>query len=78
MSDAVKNMISAYGRGHVLIDYTNWRGERGEREIVPLSLKFGSNEWHKSEQWMVLAHDVEKKADRWFAMSGINQWKPKA
>ena len=61
-------------RGHVKIDYTNWRGERAIREIVPLSMKFGSNEWHPDEQWMVLAHDVEKKADRWFAMSGIHSW----
>ncbi len=63
-------------RGHVVIDYTNWRGERSTREIVPLgNWKLGSNEWHPQEQWMFLARDVAKGEDRWFAMSGIHSWR---
>lgn len=61
--------------GVAVIDYTNWRGERSERRVIPISIKFGANEWHKDQQWMMLAHDVEKGADRWFAMSGIHSWK---
>jgi predicted DNA-binding transcriptional regulator YafY len=61
-------------KGKVRIDYTNWLGRRGVREIVPLSLKFGSNEWHPNEQWMLLAHDIAKGEDRWFAMAGIHSW----
>lgn len=61
--------------GVVSIDYTNWRGERSVRRVIPISIKFGSNEWHKDAQWMMLAHDVDKDADRWFAMTGIHSWK---
>lgn len=65
-------------RGHVVIDYTNWRGERSVRLVIPLSLKFGSNEWHRENQWMMLAHDVDKNTDRWFAMTGIHSWQQAA
>ena len=61
-------------QGVAVIDYTNWRGERSSRRVIPISIKFGSNEWHKQNQWMMLAHDIEKQADRWFAMSGIHSW----
>jgi len=60
--------------GAAQIDYTNWRGERSVRVVIPLNMKLGSNEWHPEPQWMMLAHDVAKKADRWFAMSGIHSW----
>ena len=63
--------------GHVLIDYTNWRGERAVREVVPISMKFGANEWHPQEQWMMLAHDIAKDESRWFAMSGIHSGQSK-
>lgn len=62
--------------GVVSIDYTNWRGERGVRRVLPMAFKFGSNEWHREPQWLMLAHDLEKQADRWFAMAGVHEWKP--
>ena len=60
----------------MIIDYTNWRGERAERRVIPYTLKWGSNEWHPEMQWMMLAHDVDKKLDRWFAMNAVHSWRP--
>lgn len=57
------------------IDYTNWRGERAIRRIIPIDLHFDANQWHPEPQWLLLAYDVEKDADREFAMSGIHSWK---
>ena len=60
----------------VLIDYTNWRGERGERRVLPLSIQWESSEWHPDPQWIVHAVDVEKGRTRGFAMKDIHAWKP--
>lgn len=62
---------------HVLIDYTNWRGERAVREVVPERWGFHANPWHPQEQWMMYARDVAKGEYRWFAMSGIHSWQKK-
>lgn len=59
----------------VLIDYTNWKGERGFRKIVPDRVYFGSNEWHTKDQWLLEALDVERNATRTFAMNDIHSWK---
>lgn len=58
----------------VTIVYTNYRGETGERKIVPKKIWFGSTEWHPEEQWLLDTYDVEKQADRSFAMKDIKSW----
>lgn len=59
---------------YVEIDYTNWKGERSIRKIVPRQLFEGKNEWHPELQWLVLALDLDKQADRNFAMKDIHSW----
>ena len=44
------------------------------REIVPKEISFSSNEWHKEEQWFLIAYDLEKKADRTFACKNLSSW----
>jgi hypothetical protein len=58
----------------VFIDYTNYRGERSVRLIQPLvdGMYWGSNEYHPTEQWLLRAIDVEKKALRTFAVRDIH------
>ena len=58
----------------VTIIYTNWRGETAERTIIPIKIWFGSNEWHKEEQWLLKAMDTEKNAERDFALKDISSW----
>lgn len=60
----------------VVIDYTNWKGERRLRRIVPQSIVFGSTEWHPEVQWLLEAEDVEKKETRSFALNSIHAWNP--
>lgn len=58
------------------IDYTNWRGERALRVIRPLSIYWGSNQWHPEKQWLLDAI-VEKDGERdvrAFAMKDIHSW----
>jgi predicted DNA-binding transcriptional regulator YafY len=59
------------------IDYTNHRGERRIRHVLPLGIEHrAAPPWHPEEQWLMLAFDVERdEPARWFAMSGIHSWK---
>jgi predicted DNA-binding transcriptional regulator YafY len=58
----------------VTVIYTNYRGETGERKILPKKIWFGSTEWHPEEQWLLEALDVDKNEDRHFAMKDIKSW----
>jgi len=60
----------------VVIDYTNYRGERGERLIVPEEIFFGSNEYHADPQWLLKAFDYKKGERRTFAVKDIHSWRP--
>jgi hypothetical protein len=59
----------------VSILYTNWRGETAWRLILPQEIWFGSTEYHKEAQWLLRAQDIEKNAERDFALKDIDQWK---
>lgn len=61
----------------VEILYTNWRNEKAWRTIVPIEMWFGSTEWHKKSQWLLKALDVEKDAERDFALKDIVSWSKK-
>jgi hypothetical protein len=73
MSSAL-SQVASVSVGTVRILYTNWRGETGWRTIVPLRLDFCSTEWHPDMQWVLQAVDVEKRAERSFAMKDIHDW----
>ena len=62
----------------VEIDYTNHRGERAKRQIIPARMVWTTSDYHEGEQWFCIAWDVEKKDDRFFAMTGIHSWTPVA
>jgi predicted DNA-binding transcriptional regulator YafY len=59
----------------VIIDYTNYRGERSLRRIIPKGIRFASSEFHPGEQWLLDAYDLDKQADRTFALKDIHGWK---
>lgn len=59
----------------VEILYTNWRGEKSIRLIIPEQIYFGKTEWHPLRQWLLKAYDCEKKAPRDFALKDIASWK---
>lgn len=58
----------------VQIVYTNYRGETAVRKIHPKRIWFGSTKWHPEEQWLLDALDLEKMADRSFALRDIRVW----
>ncbi len=60
----------------VLIDYTNWRGERKKYHIIPGEMVFNKNEWHQEYQWLLEAEVVGKGYVRQFAMKDVHSWEP--
>lgn len=58
----------------VSIVYTNYRGETAIRRIVPKKIWFGKTDWHPEEQWLLDAVDMEKNAERSFALKDIRAW----
>ncbi len=58
----------------VKILYTNYRGETAMRRIIPKEVVFLATEWHPEEQWCLIAHDLDKDAERTFACKDIKQW----
>ena len=58
----------------VKILYTNWKGETKVRRIIPKEIVFKSTEWHGGEQWILVAFDVDKQAERNFACKDIKCW----
>ena len=58
----------------VMIRYTNYRGQTALRRIIPRAIRFAATEWHPTEQWLLDAYDLDKGADRSFAMKDILEW----
>lgn len=62
----------------VTVRYKNHKGEESIRNILPISLWFGSTAWHREPQWLLHCFDLDKQATRDYAMSGIlGEWKTK-
>ena len=59
----------------VEIRYTNYRGAKASRYILPQRLWFGSTEWHPEPQWLLDAEGREK-GPRTFAVKDISGWQP--
>ena len=59
----------------VTILYTNWKGDTNYRNIIPMSVEFKATQWHPEEQWILNAMDVDKNAQRAFAIKDIKEWK---
>ena len=64
--------MMADARRVLIIDYTNYRGERRERRIRPLGIHFANDEWHPETQWLLEAVDEERNVIRDFAMVNIH------
>ena len=56
----------------VTMQYTNYKGVTAARSIIPTELLFGTTEFHKDPQWLLKAFDIDKQANRVFALRDTN------
>ena len=54
------------------VNYTNWRGVRAVRRIIPVGVWFGSSRWHPEDQFFMSAWDVDKGEMRDFAIRDMS------
>lgn len=59
----------------VEILYTNWQNETRIRKIMPINIEYKKSEWHKKEQWILNAIDLEINEKREFSIETIKEWK---
>lgn len=55
----------------IVVLYTNWKGKTEKRTIIPWVAYWGSTEFHPEEQFLLKCYDVEKQAERTYAMKDI-------
>ncbi len=52
-------------------EYTNWEGKTATRTVQPIKIWYGETQYHKGPHWFLKAVDVEKNAERDFAIIDI-------
>jgi hypothetical protein len=68
-------MTANDAKAAVLILYTNYRGETSLRRVIPKGIRFAASEWHPEEKWLLDAFDIDKHAERSFAIKDIHEWR---
>lgn len=68
-------MINIKKGNLITFDYTNWRGEQGHRKAIVQEFSYGSNEYHKEPQFIMLALDVDKLQYRTFTTKDMSNVK---
>lgn len=51
--------------------YINWEGKEAVRSVEPIEIWYGKTKWHPKKQWFIKAKDLEKRAERDFALKDI-------
>ena len=54
--------------------YTNHRGETRRRRVIPRSIEYTGTDWYPRAQWILWAMDIDKAAQRGFALTQISEW----
>jgi hypothetical protein len=67
----MKPLLRIGANGVQPVPYTNDKSETAIRNIMPVTLYYGSNEWHPEEQWLLVAWDSDKQALRTFSLQGF-------
>lgn len=69
--------LSPVGRTHQLtIDYTNHQGKRTVRRVTAMTIWRGVSEYHEGAQLFLHAYDIDRMAERDFAIVDIHRWVP--
>lgn len=52
--------------------YKNHRGETAVRSIIPLRVFYGQTDFHREPQWLLHCYDVDREAERTYALQDCN------
>jgi predicted DNA-binding transcriptional regulator YafY len=65
------NKLKTETEKHVKFLYKNYKGEVAWRRVYPIRVEFLATPFHTTEQWILVAFDLDKNAERSFAMLDI-------
>jgi hypothetical protein len=68
-------MSETSDRSPAMIRYRNHRGEVAWRRIMPGRVWYGETQWHPGQRWLLHARDLDRQADRDFALADVLEWK---
>jgi hypothetical protein len=51
--------------------YKNWKGKVSSRTVIPIEVWHGTTKYHTEPQWFLKAMDLDKQAERDFALKDI-------
>ncbi len=74
LPEDVANAVNGDASKAIPVRYKNWKGEVAVRNIIPLSVFYGSNDFHKDVQWLMKVWDMEKQDYRTYALKDILEW----
>lgn len=57
---------------YTVLDYTNYKGDRKKRAVIPLKVRFESNNEYHGVSWILEAYDVNKRRVRSFDIKQIH------
>lgn len=56
----------------IRFEYKNHRGETSTRAVLPQDMHYGTTPYHREkDQFFMRAWDIEREAERWFAMEAM-------
>lgn len=64
-------MTLVHPGAHISFEYFNHRDDTATRTVVFKSLEYGSNEWYPEPQWFMRCYDLDRGAERSFAILNI-------
>jgi predicted DNA-binding transcriptional regulator YafY len=69
--------LSVQDPAPIQFTYTNYKGETEERHVKPLrrALWFGATLYHPALQWFLHGWDLDRNAERDFAVKDIEDWR---
>lgn len=70
------NMPQDQGNAQLQFYYRNHVGRYTLRNAIPKRIEFTKTEWHPDMQWILHAYDIDKKADRSFALKDCDFYNP--
>jgi predicted DNA-binding transcriptional regulator YafY len=56
----------------LVLDYTDHRGDRSPRTVVPVRVWFGKTSQHPERQWLLDAYERAARGVRTFALLGVH------
>ena len=66
------NQSEALAHQELTFDYVNYRGEKGVRKVRPLTIRWGTSDWYKTPQWLLMCWDLDKNDMREFAIANMS------